>query len=179
VERAISEFVVSSTFGCHCSKNYCTASRRLVWRQSSIDECGGILFLEDHAEGCPSDQESAMEKYRITLTTEERVELERLVSRGRGAARKFCHARILLLADETPGLRRPDEDIVAALRTSRRTVERVPVASLPRVGGRSAPRSQPARPGRSKSRGRSSKNSSSWRAAIPLGTLPLDVADAR
>ena len=40
-----------------------------------------------------------MEKYRVTLTTEERVGLERLVSTGRGAARKFCHARILLLAD--------------------------------------------------------------------------------
>lgn len=28
--------------------------RALVCRQSSIDECCGILFLEDHAEGCPS-----------------------------------------------------------------------------------------------------------------------------
>ena len=42
-----------------------------------------------------------MEKYRVTLTTEERVGLERLVSTGRAAARTLCHARILLLADET------------------------------------------------------------------------------
>lgn len=39
-----------------------------------------------------------MEKYRVTLTTEERVGLERLASTGRGeATRKFCHARILLV----------------------------------------------------------------------------------
>ena len=66
-----------------------------------------------------------MEKYRVTLTAEERVELERLISRGWGAARKFCHARILLLADETLELGRPDEDIAEVLRTSRRTIERV------------------------------------------------------
>ena len=42
-----------------------------------------------------------MEKYRVTLTTEERVGLERLVSTGRAAARQLCHARSLLLADET------------------------------------------------------------------------------
>lgn len=92
-----------------------------------------------------------MEKYRVTLTIEERVELERLVSRGRGAARKFCHARILLLADETPGLRRPDEDIVAALRTSRRTVERVRRRFVTEgLAAALHPRSQPARPGKIK-----------------------------
>ena len=48
-----------------------------------------------------------MEKYRVTLTTEERVGLERLVSTGRAAARKLCHARILLLADETLAVCRP------------------------------------------------------------------------
>jgi hypothetical protein len=37
-----------------------------------------------------------MEKYRVTLTTEEWVGLERLVSTDRAAARKLCHARILL-----------------------------------------------------------------------------------
>lgn len=95
-----------------------------------------------------------MEKYRVTLTIEERVELERLVSRGRGAARKFCHARILLLADETPGLRRPDEDIVAALRTSRRTVERVRRRFVTEgLAAALHPRSQPARPGKIKIKG--------------------------
>jgi hypothetical protein len=65
-----------------------------------------------------------MDKYRVTLTAEERVGLGRLVSAGKAAARKSAHARILLLAD-THGENRSDEDIVAALGTSPRTVARV------------------------------------------------------
>lgn len=65
-----------------------------------------------------------MDKYRVTLTAEERVALEHLVSVGKAAARKLTHARILLLAD-THGEHRSDEDIVAALGTSLRTVARV------------------------------------------------------
>ena len=95
-----------------------------------------------------------MEKYRVTLTAEERVELERLISRGWGAARKFCHARILLLADETLELGRPDEDIAEVLRTSRRTIE---TGALPlRHGGISSgshPKPQPGRPGKIKIKG--------------------------
>jgi hypothetical protein len=65
-----------------------------------------------------------MEKYRVTLTTEERVALEHLVSAGKAAARKLTHSRVLLLAD-THGEDSTDEDIVAALGTSPRTVARV------------------------------------------------------
>jgi hypothetical protein len=65
-----------------------------------------------------------MDKYRVTLTTEERVGLERLVSAGKAAARKLTHARILLLADRH-GENLPDEDIVAALSTCLGTVARV------------------------------------------------------
>ena len=36
-----------------------------------------------------------MEKYRVTLTADERNALEKLVSVGRAAARKLTHARIL------------------------------------------------------------------------------------
>ena len=39
-------------------------------------------------------------KYRIELTTEEQQELKALVSKGRAAAYKQTHARILLLSDE-------------------------------------------------------------------------------
>ena len=39
-------------------------------------------------------------KYRIKLTPEEQHELETLVSRGRVAAYKQTHARILLMSDE-------------------------------------------------------------------------------
>jgi transposase len=66
-----------------------------------------------------------MEKYRVTLTAEERAELECLVSVGKAAARRITHARILLLADASTGNGRPDEDIVTALGVGLRTIERV------------------------------------------------------
>lgn len=66
-----------------------------------------------------------MDKYRVTLAAEERVDLEQLVSCGKAAARKLTHARILLLADDSLGKECPDEDVVAALGTSPRTVARV------------------------------------------------------
>jgi DNA-binding transcriptional LysR family regulator len=68
---------------------------------------------------------TAMDKYRVTLTAEERAELEQLVSCGKAAARKLTHARILLLADDSCGEEHPDEQIAAALGTSLRTVSRV------------------------------------------------------
>jgi len=66
-----------------------------------------------------------MDKYRVTLTAEERAGLEQLVSTGKAAARKLIHARILLLADTSPGTLRIDDDIVAALGTGPRTIARV------------------------------------------------------
>lgn len=66
-----------------------------------------------------------MDKYRVSLTREERAELELMVSRGKAAARKLTHARILLLADDSRGDHLTDEQIVAALGTSLRTVSRV------------------------------------------------------
>ena len=41
-----------------------------------------------------------VKKYRVELTEGERGELKGLVSRGRAAAYKQTHARILLLSDE-------------------------------------------------------------------------------
>jgi Homeodomain-like domain len=67
----------------------------------------------------------AVDKYRVTLTAEERVGLEHLVSTGKAAARKLIHARILLLADTSPGPIRSDDDIVTALGIGPRTVARV------------------------------------------------------
>jgi hypothetical protein len=66
-----------------------------------------------------------MDKYRVSLTAEERADLEQLVSSGKAAARKLTHARILLLADDSRGDERPDDAIVAALGTGLRTVARV------------------------------------------------------
>ena len=66
-----------------------------------------------------------MDKYRVTLTEGERAELEQMVSSGKAAARKLTHARILLLADDSRGNERPDDEVVAALGVSPRTVARV------------------------------------------------------
>jgi hypothetical protein len=66
-----------------------------------------------------------MEKFRVTLEIEERAALEQLVSRGKAASRKLTHGCILLLADASHGEVHNDEDIIAALGTSPRTVARV------------------------------------------------------
>jgi hypothetical protein len=64
-----------------------------------------------------------MKKYHVTLTEEERQTLEQLISRGKGAARKLLHARIVLKADETVGW--SDERISDALEVSLSTIGRV------------------------------------------------------
>jgi transposase len=68
----------------------------------------------------------ARKKYVVTLDAKERVELQKMVSSGKGAARKLTHARILLLADSSPeGPGSTDEQIVASLGVGERTVARV------------------------------------------------------
>jgi transposase len=65
-------------------------------------------------------------KYRVTLTAEERVELEALISKGKADARKLAHARVLLQADEADGApKRTDQEVASTLNLSTRTVERV------------------------------------------------------
>ena len=65
-------------------------------------------------------------KYRIRLTTDERQELKALVSRGRTAAYKQTHVRILMMSDEARedgGMK--DADISGALGVGLSMVERV------------------------------------------------------
>jgi transposase len=67
-----------------------------------------------------------MKRYKVTLTDEERQELQALMASGKAAARKLTHARILLKADASPG--GPawiDQRIVEALEVGVATVERV------------------------------------------------------
>jgi transposase len=65
-------------------------------------------------------------KYIVTLTDEERQMLQEMLSRGKAAARKLTHARILLKADATPsGPDWSDDRIAEALDIGRATVERV------------------------------------------------------
>ena len=67
-----------------------------------------------------------VKKYRVALKVEEQEELKALVSRGRAAAYKQTHARILLLSDENqaegPML---DQEIARSLKVGTATVERV------------------------------------------------------
>ena len=65
-------------------------------------------------------------KHRIRLTTDEQQELKALVSRGRTAAYKQTHARILLMSDESrPDGGMTDADISGALGVGTSMVERI------------------------------------------------------
>jgi transposase len=67
-----------------------------------------------------------MKKYIVRLSGEERESLKRLVSSGKGPARMFTRARILLKADVAEGGPAwPDEKIAEALDVTIQTVERV------------------------------------------------------
>ncbi len=65
-------------------------------------------------------------KYIVTLMEEERQMLQEMLSRGKAAARKLMHARILLKADAAAGGPAwEDQSIAEALEVGRATVERV------------------------------------------------------
>jgi transposase len=65
-------------------------------------------------------------KYIITLTEEERQMLGEMISRGKAAARKLTHARILLKADQSQGGPSWDDAAIAqGLDVGTATVERV------------------------------------------------------
>ena len=93
-------------------------------------------------------------KYRIRLTTDEQQELNALVSRGRAAAYKQTHARILLMSDESRsdgGMK--DADITSALGVGQSTV-RANTQALCGGGGRVCAESQKATASASKETGR-------------------------
>ena len=65
-------------------------------------------------------------KYMVRLTEEERAGLERLVFKGRAAARKRTHAQVLLKADAGEhGPAWTDEQIVEAFEVGGRTVQSI------------------------------------------------------
>src|SRR5919205_4204536 len=71
-------------------------------------------------------EEAAMKRYRVTLTEEEREDLERLLARGKADVRKLKHAHILLKADEAPGGPAwSDPQIAEALDVGEATVPRI------------------------------------------------------
>ena len=63
-------------------------------------------------------------RYRVTLTTQERKELEALTRNGKTPAKKFIHARALLLCNASPeGPAWKVADVAAALGVTSRTIE--------------------------------------------------------
>ncbi len=67
-----------------------------------------------------------MKKYVVELSQHERESLSNLIRSGKGPARMFSHARILLKADASDGAPSwPDERISEALDVTVQTVERV------------------------------------------------------
>lgn len=65
-------------------------------------------------------------RFKVTLTSQERAELSAFVSKGKAAALKQTHARILLLCDESPeGHCFSDERIAEVLSVGVATVYRV------------------------------------------------------
>lgn len=67
-----------------------------------------------------------MKKFIVTLTAEERQGLQEMISRGKAAARKLMHARILLKADAGQnGPAWKDQAIADGMEVGIATVERV------------------------------------------------------
>jgi transposase len=67
-----------------------------------------------------------MKKYKVTLTDDERQQLQEMIAAGKAAAKKLAHARVLLKADAAEGGPAwPDARIADAAELSVATVERV------------------------------------------------------
>ena len=65
-------------------------------------------------------------RYRVTLTGQERKDLEALTRNGKTGAKKFIHARVLLLCDAGPdGQAWPVTDVAEALGVTSRTIEHI------------------------------------------------------
>ncbi len=96
-----------------------------------------------------------MDKYKVTLTSAERQHLKQMTSKGKAAARKLTHARILLLADEADGHKgKCDSEIAEVLQVGLCTVGRVRKRFvLESFEDAVNPRPQPPRPDKVKIQG--------------------------
>jgi len=67
-----------------------------------------------------------MKKYKVTLTYDERQQLQEMIAAGKAAAKKLAHARILLKADEAEGGPAWSDSVIAeAVEVNPDTVARV------------------------------------------------------
>jgi len=98
-------------------------------------------------------------KYRVTLSEQERDSLKKMVSAGKGSARKLLHARILLLTDMGEhGRDCSDDEITDALEVSRSTISRVRARFVEdSLEAALLPRPMPRRPDKIKVKGEAEK----------------------
>ena len=90
-----------------------------------------------------------MKKYNVTLTRDERHQLQDLIAAGKAAAQKSAHARILLKADAGPdGPAWADDRIAEAVEVSTDTVGRVRQRFVERGLDAALCRKKPDRPSR-------------------------------
>jgi transposase len=71
-------------------------------------------------------KETSLKKNTIELTKEQRANLEEVIKKGQGSARKIQHAHVLLKSDtgaDGPGW--PDEQIQEAFEVGRSTIQRI------------------------------------------------------
>ena len=67
-----------------------------------------------------------MKKYKVTLTPDERQQLQEMIAAGKAAAKKLAHARILLKADASEGGPAWSDSVIGeAVEVSADTVARV------------------------------------------------------
>ena len=96
----------------------------MIVRRLSRDKARYWLLARQGVE--LSEVTMPAKRYKVTLEPDERRDLEKLISRGKGAARRLAHAGILLHADQGEG--RPgkiDAEIAEAVGVSVATIERV------------------------------------------------------
>ncbi len=109
--------------------------------------------------GADQGKESLVVKYRVTLTELERDGLKKMVSAGKGAARKLLHGRILLHTDMGEyGQHRSDDEIADALGVSLSTIHRVRERFVENsLEAALVPRKMPRRPDKIKIQGETEK----------------------
>jgi transposase len=84
------------------------------------------VFFADGIGMTQARRPAMKKKYIVTLTEAERQMLQAMLSRGKGAARKLMHARILLKADASEGGPAWEDGAIAeGTDAGRATVERV------------------------------------------------------
>ena len=81
-----------------------------------------VRCLEPRAES-----EDIMAKYKVTLTADERAELEQIIRKGTHRSQKVLNALILLNCDQGPHQDRPirNEEAARVLKVSMRKIDRV------------------------------------------------------